>query len=79
MVSPKYGVHVASQRHDEIVQSPHTFLPNEKTALDTRFFAFLVEVLDLSYSDCYRRSIACSRKGFTLQSNGTMKSCKIPA
>lgn len=23
VVSPKYGVHVAEQRHDEIVQSPH--------------------------------------------------------
>lgn len=41
-------------------------------------FAFLVEVRDLPNSDCYRRSIACSREGFTLRSNGTMKSCKIP-
>ena len=39
-------------------------------------YSFLLSAYgDLSNSDCYKRSIACSREGFTLQSNGTMKSC----
>ena len=36
-----------------------------KTVLDTRFSSFWWKCGDLPISDCYRRSIACSRKGFT--------------
>ena len=40
-------------------------------------FAFLVEVRDLPNSDCYRRSIACSRKGFTRHSRDAIFFVKI--
>ena len=43
-------------------------------------FAFLmVEMRGLPYSNCYRRSIACSRMGSRCKATAQLLPCKIPA
>ena len=39
----------------------------------------LVEMRGLPYSDCYRRSIACSRRGSRCRATARLLPCKIPA
>lgn len=62
-VSPGTGVHVAKQRHDEIVQNPRIDDIKKQVEQEVQLVSRLVEMRGLPYSDCYRRSIACSRRG----------------
>ena len=62
-VSPGTGVCVAKQRHDEIVRNPRIDDIEKQVEQEVQLVSRLVEMRDLPYSDCYRRSIACSRRG----------------
>lgn len=53
-------------RQKPIIEPPEypvVFLTQKNKSDRVQLVFFVVEVRDLPYSDCYRRSIACSRRG----------------
>ena len=56
----------APHRQKPIIEPPDypvVFLTQKNKSNRVQLVFFVVEMRDLPYSDCYRRSIACSRRG----------------
>ena len=56
----------APHRQKPIIEPPDypvVFLTQKNKSDRVQLVFFVVEMRDLPYSDCYRRSIACSRRG----------------